>query len=71
VVSTGRLTPNNNKMGDRYLSKALEFLGFELMETVFAEGMDHNPKMIPEIIAKAKDQAAEAAREMAKKTVTI
>ena len=36
------------------------------METVFAEGMDHFPKMIPEIMAKAKEQAAEAAREMAK-----
>ncbi|ETI66106.1 FMN-dependent NADH-azoreductase [Neobacillus vireti] len=59
------------EMGDRYLMKALKFLGFDLIETVVAEGMDHYPKKAPEIIAKAKEQAAEAAREMAKQTVTL
>src|SRR3954454_18079566 len=54
------------EMGDRYLQKVFQFLGFERMETVVAEGMDHFPKQIPEIIAKAKEQAAEAARVMAK-----
>ena len=69
IYSSGKMV--DFEMGDRYLSKALEFLGFELMETVFAEGMDHFPKMIPEIMAKAKEQAAEAAREMAKQTETV
>ncbi len=59
------------EMGDRYLQKVFQFLGFEGLETVVAEGMDHFPKLIPEIMAKAKEQAAEAAREMAKETVTI
>ncbi len=58
------------EFGDRFLRKALGFLGFELMDTVFAEGMDHFPKQIPEIMAKAKEQAIEAAKEMAKETVT-
>ncbi|MGG3468040.1 NAD(P)H-dependent oxidoreductase [Neobacillus pocheonensis] len=57
------------EMGDRYLRKVFEFLGFESLETVFAEGMDHFPKKVPEIMAKAKEQAAEAAREMAKQPV--
>ena len=43
----------------------------EVMPTVFAEGMDHFPKQVPEIMAKAKEQAIEAAREMAKETVTV
>lgn len=59
------------EMGDRYLRKALSFLGMEVMDTVFAEGLDHFPKQIPEIMAKAKEQAAAAAWEMAKETVTI
>src|SRR3954451_1849086 len=54
------------EMGDRYLQKVFEFLGFERLDTVVAEGMDHFPKMIPEIIAKAKEQAAVAARVMGK-----
>jgi FMN-dependent NADH-azoreductase len=33
--------------------------------------MDHNPKMIPEIMAKAKEQAAKAAKEMAKLPVSL
>ncbi|MEH7307150.1 NAD(P)H-dependent oxidoreductase [Neobacillus drentensis] len=59
------------EMGDRYLQKVFEFLGFERLDTVVAEGMDHFPKMIPEIMAKAKEQAAEAAREMAKLPVSL
>lgn len=59
------------EFGDSYLRKALGFLGMEVMDTVFAEGLDHFPKQIPEIMAKAKEQAAVAAREMAKETVTV
>ena len=58
------------EMGDRYLQKVFKFLGFEIFDTVVAEGMDHFPKKVPEIMAKAKEQAADAAREMAKQTVT-
>ncbi|EKN62578.1 acyl carrier protein phosphodiesterase [Neobacillus bataviensis LMG 21833] len=57
------------EMGDRYLQKVFKFLGFETLDTVVAEGMDHFPKKVPEIMAKAKEQAAEAAREMAKQAV--
>ncbi|MEH7076327.1 FMN-dependent NADH-azoreductase [Neobacillus drentensis] len=59
------------EMGDRYLQKVFEFLGFERLATVVAEGMDHFPKQIPEIMAKAKEEAAEAAREMAKLPITL
>ncbi|NRD76436.1 NAD(P)H-dependent oxidoreductase [Bacillus sp. BRMEA1] len=59
------------EMGDRYLRKALEFLGLDLMDTVIAEGMDHFPRMLPEIMAKAKEQAVKAAREMAIENVHI
>jgi len=58
------------EMGDRYLQKVFKFLGFESLDTVVAEGMDHFPKKVPEIMAKAKEQAAEAAREMAKQIIT-
>ena len=51
--------------GDRYLQIALKFLGLTMMETVVAEGFDHFPKQIPEIVANAKKQAVLAAREMA------
>ncbi|WML41086.1 NAD(P)H-dependent oxidoreductase [Neobacillus sp. OS1-2] len=57
------------EMGDRYLQKVFQFLGFEICDTVVAEGMDHFPKKVPEIMAKAKKEAAEAAREMAKQPV--
>lgn len=69
IYSTGPMV--EFEMGDRYLRKALEFLGFELMDTVYAEGLDHYPKQILEIMAAAKEKAADAAREMAKATVTI
>ncbi|MEH7418913.1 NAD(P)H-dependent oxidoreductase [Neobacillus drentensis] len=59
------------EFGDRYLRKVFQFLGFDSLETIVAEGMDHFPKQIPEIMAKAKEQAAEAAREMAREIVTI
>ncbi|MBO0958964.1 NAD(P)H-dependent oxidoreductase [Neobacillus sp. MM2021_6] len=57
------------EMGDRYLQKVFQFLGFEIFDTVVAEGMDHFPKKVPEIMAKAKEEAAAAAREMAKQPV--
>ena len=55
------------EFGDRFLTKVLNFLGMEVMPTVFAEGMDHFPKQVPEIMAKAKEQAIEAARKWQKK----
>ncbi|MGJ7911313.1 FMN-dependent NADH-azoreductase [Neobacillus sp. LXY-1] len=67
IYSTGPMA--EFEMGDRYLRKALQFLGFDILPTIVAEGMDHFPKMTPEIMAKAKEQAAEAAREMAKMPV--
>jgi FMN-dependent NADH-azoreductase len=51
--------------GDRYLQIALNFLGISMMDTVVAEGFDHFPKQIPEIVAKAKANAISAAKEMA------
>ncbi|WP_223591986.1 FMN-dependent NADH-azoreductase [Neobacillus bataviensis] len=63
IYSTGPMV--EFEMGDRYLKKVFEFLGFESLDTVIAEGMDHFPKKVPEIMAKAKEQAAAAAREMA------
>lgn len=69
IYSTGPMV--EFEMGDRYLTKALSFLGFDVMETIVAEGMDHFPKMAPEIMAKAKEKAAETAREMAKSPVTV
>jgi FMN-dependent NADH-azoreductase len=69
IYSTGPLV--GFEFGDSFLTKALGFLGFEVMETVFAEGMDHFPKMVPEIMAKAKEKAVEAAKEMAKEAVPI
>ncbi|GHH97603.1 FMN-dependent NADH-azoreductase [Neobacillus kokaensis] len=69
IYSTGPMV--EFEMGDRYLRKALEFLGFDLMESVVAEGLDHFPKMVPEIMTRAKEQAAAAAREMAKIQVSI
>jgi FMN-dependent NADH-azoreductase len=69
IYSTGPMV--DFEMGDRYLTKALGFLGFEVMDTIIAEGMDHFPKMVPEIMAKAKGKAAETAREMAKSPVNV
>ncbi len=69
VYSTGPMV--DFEFGDRYLTKALGFLGLEVMDTIAAEGLDHFPKMIPEIMEKAKEQAAAAAREMAKSPVTV
>jgi FMN-dependent NADH-azoreductase len=53
------------EFGDRFLRKALGFLGLDVMDSIIAEGMDHFPKMASEIIAIAKEQAAKAARLMA------
>ncbi|MCM3765837.1 FMN-dependent NADH-azoreductase [Neobacillus niacini] len=69
IYSTGMMV--DYEMGDRYLGTALKFLGFDVMETVYAEGLDHFPKQIPEIMAAAKEKAAAAAREMAKTPVTL
>lgn len=69
IYTTGPMV--DFEFGDSYLTKALGFLGLEVMDTVIAEGLDHFPKMIPEIMEKAKAKAAEAAREMAKEPVTV
>lgn len=69
IYSTGRMA--ELEFGDRFLTAALGFLGMNVMETVFAEGMDHFPKQVPEIMAAAKEKAELAAREMAKIKVTV
>jgi FMN-dependent NADH-azoreductase len=63
IYSTGPMA--DFEMGDQYVRKTLTFLGMEVMDTVVAEGMDHFPKLAPEIMAKAKEQAAKSAKEMA------
>lgn len=67
IYSHGRMEPL--EFGDRFLKAALGFLGMDVKETVFAEGLDHFPKQIPEIMAEAKEKAAAAARELAKEPV--
>jgi FMN-dependent NADH-azoreductase len=69
IYSTGPMA--EFEMGDQYVRKTLTFLGMEVMDTVVAEGMDHFPKQAPEIMAKAKEQAAKSAKEMAASTVAI
>lgn len=69
IYSTGPMV--EFEMGDQYVRKALTFLGMDVLDTIVAEGMDHFPKLVPEIMAKAKDQAAATAKEMAKPSVTI
>lgn len=54
------------EMGDRYIRKALQFLGVNMMDTIVAEGLDHFPKQVPEIMEKAKEQAKSIAYEIAK-----
>ncbi|MGG3560158.1 NAD(P)H-dependent oxidoreductase [Neobacillus rhizosphaerae] len=49
--------------GDRYLRIALNFLGINVMDTVIAEGFDLYPQRVPEILAKAKENAKLAAIE--------
>lgn len=51
--------------GDRYLQIALKFLGISMMDTVVAEGLDHFPQRVPEIVAEAKEKAVVAAKKMA------
>jgi FMN-dependent NADH-azoreductase len=69
IYSTGPMA--EFEFGDKFLKTALGFLGIEVMDSIIAEGMDHFPKMAAEIIAKAKEKAAEAAKEMAVKTVEV
>jgi FMN-dependent NADH-azoreductase len=69
IYSTGPMA--ELEFGDKFLRTALDFLGIEVMDSVIAEGMDHFPKIAADIIAKAKEQAVEAAREMAGKTVEV
>ncbi|CAM3863519.1 FMN-dependent NADH-azoreductase [Mesobacillus zeae] len=66
IYSSGPL--KELESGDRYLKIALTFLGIEMLDTVFAEGLDHFPKKVPEIVAAAKEQAREAACKMAHMT---
>lgn len=69
IYSTGPMV--DFEFGDRFLTTALGFLGFEVMDTVIAEGMDHFPKMGTKIMEKAKQKAAEAAREMAREVIPV
>jgi FMN-dependent NADH-azoreductase len=69
IYSTGPMV--DFEFGDRFLTTALGFLGFEVMDTVIAEGMDHFPKMATKIMEKAKQKAAEAAREMARELIPV
>ena len=50
--------------GDRYLRIALNFLGMEVMDTIIAEGFDVYPQKTAEIVANAKSDAIQAAKEM-------
>ncbi|KAA9026218.1 FMN-dependent NADH-azoreductase [Niallia endozanthoxylica] len=68
IYSTGPMA--EFEMGDQYVRKALTFLGIEVMDTIVAEGLDHFPKQIPEIMEKAKKHAKEAAVEMAGNSIT-
>lgn len=69
IYSTGPMV--DFEMGDQYVRKALTFLGMDVMDTIVAEGLDHFPKQIPEIMEKAKENAVKAAKEMAKSGVSI
>ena len=51
---------------DRYLTIAMKFLGLTVHPVIYAEGLDHNPKQAPEIVAQTIEQAKIAARELAK-----
>lgn len=57
--------------GDRYLKIALNFLGIDMMETIIAEGFDLYPQKVDEIVRLAKEKAAAAAKQLAKKPVNI
>ncbi|WP_409270152.1 FMN-dependent NADH-azoreductase [Neobacillus sp. SCS-31] len=57
--------------GDRYLKIALRFLGIQVLDTIIAEGLDAFSKKAPEIVEDAKVRAADAAKEMASKSVFI
>lgn len=69
IYSTGPMA--ELEFGDKFLKTALSFLGIEVIDSIIAEGMDHFPKMAAEIIAHAKEKAAEAAKVMAGKTVEV
>jgi FMN-dependent NADH-azoreductase len=64
IYSTGPMA--DFEFGDRFLRRALGFLGLEVMDSVVAEGMDHFRNLAAEIMEKAKENAVLAAREMAK-----
>ncbi len=51
--------------GDRYLTIAMKFLGLTVQPLIYAEGTDHFPKKIEEIVNEAIEKAKVAAREMA------
>jgi FMN-dependent NADH-azoreductase len=69
IYSTGPLV--DFEFGDRFLTTALGFLGLEVMDSIIAEGTDHFPKMVPEIMANAKERAVQAAKEMAMEAIAI
>ncbi|MED1468725.1 FMN-dependent NADH-azoreductase [Bacillus salipaludis] len=69
IYSTGPMA--DFEFGDRFLTPALGFLGLEMMDSIIAEGTDHYPKQVPEIMARAKQEAMEKAKVMAIETATI
>ncbi|MDQ6600247.1 FMN-dependent NADH-azoreductase [Bacillus salipaludis] len=69
IYSTGPMA--DLEFGDRFLTTALGFLGLEMMDSIIAEGTDYNPKQVPEIMARAKQEAMEKAKAMAKETAII
>lgn len=64
IYSSGPM--KEREFGDCFLRTALEFLGVQLMDSIIAEGLDHFPKRIPEIMNRAKEEAALAGSMMAK-----
>ncbi|MDF2558146.1 MAG: hypothetical protein K0R71_1974 [Bacillales bacterium] len=66
TYSTGPLVEFES--GDRYLKIAMEFMGLTYQPVIYAEGLDHNPRQAPEIVAAAKEQARKAAIELATST---
>lgn len=53
------------EMGDRHLRVVMQFLGVEMADTVVIEGHAQFPDRAGEILAQAKERAAEAGRNFA------
>ncbi|HBL6527213.1 TPA: NAD(P)H-dependent oxidoreductase, partial [Listeria monocytogenes] len=49
--------------GEPYLRTILQFIGINVVPSIFVEGIDHNPSKEAEIVAAAKAVAQESAAE--------